>query len=71
MHEVELRGRKIVIVRDKGKFSAVNGLCAHYNWPLINGENNFFVIIPAQYTGNVLSHAYKLMFVPVLVRGKT
>ncbi|KAF8354302.1 hypothetical protein PRIPAC_95925 [Pristionchus pacificus] len=37
MHEVELRGRKIVIVRDKGKFSAVNGLCAHYNWPLING----------------------------------
>ncbi|GMR60384.1 hypothetical protein PMAYCL1PPCAC_30579, partial [Pristionchus mayeri] len=37
MHEVELRGRKILIIREKGKFSAVNGLCAHYNWPLIQG----------------------------------
>ncbi|GMT06438.1 hypothetical protein PENTCL1PPCAC_28612 [Pristionchus entomophagus] len=37
MHEVELRGRKILVIHDKGNFSAVNGICPHYNWPLING----------------------------------
>ncbi|GMT36817.1 hypothetical protein PFISCL1PPCAC_28114, partial [Pristionchus fissidentatus] len=37
MHEVELRGRKILIVLDKGKYMAVNGLCAHYNYALKDG----------------------------------
>ncbi|GMR62513.1 hypothetical protein PMAYCL1PPCAC_32708, partial [Pristionchus mayeri] len=35
--EVEVRGRKILIINDGGKFMAINGLCSHYNWPLVTG----------------------------------
>lgn len=35
--EVELRGRKILIINDGGKYMAINGLCSHYNWPLVTG----------------------------------
>ncbi|GMT35732.1 hypothetical protein PFISCL1PPCAC_27029, partial [Pristionchus fissidentatus] len=35
--EVELRGRKILIINDGGKYMAINGLCSHYNWPLAQG----------------------------------
>ncbi|GMT06573.1 hypothetical protein PENTCL1PPCAC_28747, partial [Pristionchus entomophagus] len=35
--EVEVRGRKILIINDGGKYMAINGLCSHYNWPLVTG----------------------------------
>lgn len=38
--EVELRGRKLVIINDGGKFYCVNGICSHYNYPLVNGESS-------------------------------
>ncbi|XP_007245973.3 apoptosis inducing factor mitochondria associated 4 isoform X1 [Astyanax mexicanus] len=37
MKEVEIEQNKILLVRNKGKFSAVSGLCTHYGAPLIKG----------------------------------
>ncbi|GMS93878.1 hypothetical protein PENTCL1PPCAC_16053, partial [Pristionchus entomophagus] len=36
--EVEVRGRKILIINDGGKYMAVNGLCSHFNYPLVTGQ---------------------------------
>ncbi|PAV75364.1 hypothetical protein WR25_14845 [Diploscapter pachys] len=33
----EVRGRKILVVNDDGKYLATNGLCSHYNFPLETG----------------------------------
>ncbi|XP_067306716.1 apoptosis inducing factor mitochondria associated 4 [Pseudorasbora parva] len=37
MKEVELDQHKILLVRNKGEFAAVGGLCTHYGAPLIKG----------------------------------
>ncbi|KAK7171848.1 hypothetical protein R3I93_004216 [Phoxinus phoxinus] len=37
MKEVEVDQQKILLVRNKGQFAAVGGLCTHYGAPLIKG----------------------------------
>ncbi|XP_051535924.1 apoptosis inducing factor mitochondria associated 4 isoform X2 [Myxocyprinus asiaticus] len=37
MKEVEVGCQKILVVRNKGEFTAVGGLCTHYGAPLIKG----------------------------------
>lgn len=38
MKEVEVDQQKILLVRNKGEFAAVGGLCTHYGAPLIKGR---------------------------------
>ncbi|CAJ0581952.1 unnamed protein product, partial [Mesorhabditis spiculigera] len=35
--EVEVNGRKLLLVNEKGSIYCVNALCSHYNFPLIKG----------------------------------